>query len=161
VSRIVWSYGRNGELPVSRHLGRLHGRINTPTIATVVTGAIGILLYLPFQSEQIYTLLVTFVTAGFFLSFAFPIVGLAIANIRGTWDRCEPTFLGRAGHVAGWLALIWVIAETVNVLWPRAGDPLVDWAPFIVTAALFVIGLAIRASLKLTSPDPEKVVTNR
>lgn len=157
VSRIVWSYGRNGELPVSRHLGRLHWRINTPTIATVVTGAIGILLYLPFQSEQIYTLLVTFVTAGFFLSFAFPIVGLAITKIRGSWDRSEPTFLGRAGHVAGWLALIWVIAETVNVLWPRAGDPLIDWAPFIVTAVLFVVGLLIRAGLGLRA-RPEKAV---
>ncbi|MCV7423508.1 amino acid permease [Mycobacterium yunnanensis] len=160
VSRIVWSYGRNGELPVSRHLGRLHRRINTPTIATVVTGAIGILLYLPFQSVQIYTLLVTFVTAGFFLSFAFPIVGLAVAKMRGTWDRSEPTFLGRAGHAAGWLALIWVIAETVNVLWPRTGTPLVDWAPFIVTAALFGIGLAIRTGLKLATPDQEKVVAH-
>lgn len=157
VSRIVWSYGRNGELPMSRHLSRLHGRINTPTIATVVTGTIGILLYLPFQSEQIYTLLVTFVTAGFFMSFGFPIVGLAISKLRGTWDRSEPTFLGRAGHVAGWLALVWVIVETVNVLWPRTGDPLVDWAPFIVTAALFVIGLAIRASLGLRARPVEPV----
>jgi len=160
VSRIAWSYGRNGELPMSRHLGRLHHRINTPTVATVVTGAIGILLYLPFQSEQIYLLLVTFVTAGFFLSFAFPIAGLAIAKIRGTWDRSEPTFLGRAGHVAGWLALVWVIAETVNVLWPRSGDPLVDWAPFIVTAALFVVGLAIRASLRPKVADAEDVHTS-
>lgn len=152
VSRIVWSYGRNGELPASRYLGRLHRRINTPTIATVVTGGIGIALYLPFQSEQIYTLLVTFVTAGFFLSFAFPIVGLAISKVRGTWDRSEPTFLGRAGHVAGWLALVWVIVETVNVLWPRTGDPWVDWAPFIVTAVLFVVGLIIRARLRLEAP---------
>ncbi|WP_197381769.1 APC family permease [Mycolicibacterium mengxianglii] len=151
VSRIVWSYGRNGELPGSRYLSRLHRRTNTPTIATVVTGAIGIALYLPFQSEQIYTLLVTFVTAGFFLSFAFPIVGLAISKVRGTWDRSEPTFLGRAGHVAGWLALAWVIAETVNVLWPRTGEPLVDWAPFIVTAVLFVVGLIVRARLRLNA----------
>jgi len=159
VSRIVWSYGRNGELPGSRHLSRLHPRINTPTTATVVTGAIGIALYLPFQSEQIYTLLVTFVTAGFFMSFGFPIVGLAISKLRGTWDPTEPTFLGRAGHVAGWLALVWVIVETVNVLWPRTGDPWVDWAPFIVTAALFVIGLVIRARLGLKetsqqTPEP-------
>jgi amino acid transporter len=157
VSRIVWSYGRNGELPGSRYLSRLHRRINTPTTATVVTGAIGIALYLPFQSEQIYTLLVTFVTAGFFLSFGFPIVGLAISKLRGTWDRSEPTFLGRAGHAAGWLALVWVIAETVNVLWPRTGDPLVDWAPFIVTAALFVVGLAIRAQLR---PKADTSVTS-
>ena len=158
VSRIVWSYGRNGELPVSRHLGGLHRRINTPTIATVVTGTIGILLYLPFQSAQIYTLLVTFVTAGFFLSFAFPIVGLAISKLRGTWDPTEPTFLGRAGHVAGWLALLWVTAETVNVLWPRTGDALTDWAPFIVTAALFVIGLAIRISLGLSTRGAEEEI---
>lgn len=44
---------------------------------------------------------------------------------------------------------MWVIVETVNVLWPRTGDPWVDWAPFIVTAALFVIGLVIRARLGL------------
>ncbi|MBU8807472.1 amino acid permease [Mycolicibacterium goodii] len=157
VSRIVWSYARNKELPASRHLGRLHGRINTPTVATVVTGTIGIALYLPFQSEQIYTLLVTFVTAGFFMSFGFPVVGLAIGKVRGTWDRSEPTFLGRAGHVAGWLALVWVLAETVNVLWPRTGDPLVDWAPFIVTAVLFVVGLLIRAGLGLRA-RPEKAV---
>lgn len=147
VSRIVWSYGRNGELPGSRYLGRLHGRINTPTIATIVTGAIGIGLYLPFQSEQIYLLLVTFVTAGFFISFGFPVVGLAISKLRGGWDYSEPTYLGRFGQVAGWLALVWVIFETVNVLWPRTEDPLVNWAPFIVTAVLLVAGVGIRITL--------------
>ena len=86
------------------------------------------------------------------------VVGLAISKLRGTWDPTEPTFLGRAGHVAGWLALLWVTAETVNVLWPRTGDALTDWAPFIVTAALFVIGLAIRISLGLSTRGVEEEI---
>lgn len=146
VSRIVWSYGRDRELPASRLLGALSPRTNTPLAAAAVTGGLAVALYLPFQNDNIYTLLVTFVSAGFFISFAFPVVGLAIAKSRGTWERDERTYLGKAGHVIAWFALVWVVLETANIVWPRTGDPVIDWAPFVVTAALLALGAIVRVS---------------
>lgn len=142
--RMLWSYARDDEVPFSRTLQTLSPRTNTPVAAMVTTAAIAVILYLPFQSERLSTMLITFVSAGFFISFCFPVLGLAVAKVRRRWDYAQETFLGSWGHCIAWLAAIWLVLETINIIWPRTGDPTIDWAPFGVTAALVGLGIFIR-----------------
>ncbi|WP_200329373.1 MULTISPECIES: APC family permease [unclassified Leucobacter] len=147
VSRIVWATARNGELPFARTLTRLSGETGLPRTAVLITAVIAALLFLPFQSEGIQMALISFSSVGFFISFLFPILGWAIARARGTW-RDEPgLFLGRAGRVVGWLALVWLLFQIVNVAWPRESGAgwATDWSTVIGVAVVGVLGVAIEA----------------
>lgn len=147
VSRIVWATARNGELPFARTLSRLSGETGLPRVAVVVTAVIAALLFLPFQSEGIQMALISFSSVGFFISFLFPILGLAIARVRGAW-RDEPgLFLGRAGRVVSWLALVWLFFQIVNVAWPResGGGWVTDWSTVIGVGVVGVLGVVVEA----------------
>lgn len=147
VSRIVWATARNGELPFARTLTRLSGETGLPRTAVLVTALIAALLFLPFQSEGIQMALISFSSVGFFISFLFPILGLAIARLRGTWRDDPGLFLGRAGRSVGWLALVWLLFQIVNVAWPRetGGGWAADWSTVIGVAVVGALGVVVEA----------------
>ena len=147
VSRIVWATARNGELPFARVLTRLSGETGLPRVAVLVTAVIAAVLFLPFQSEGIQMALISFSSVGFFISFLFPILGLAIARIRGTWQDDPGLFLGRAGRAVGWIALVWLLFQIVNVAWPRPSGAgwATDWSTVIGVAVVGVLGVAVEA----------------
>jgi hypothetical protein len=121
VSRVIWVYGRDGKLPFARSLGKLRGRQSLPITATLVAGIVPMLLFIPLQSEGMYNILIAFTVIGFFLAFTFPVLGFAIARVTKRWTppSDEPLFLGRWGGPVSWIALAWLVFETINVLWPR------------------------------------------
>ncbi|UOR00361.1 amino acid permease [Leucobacter allii] len=147
VSRLVWATARNGELPFARTLTRLSGETGLPRTAVLVTAVIAALLFLPFQNEGIQMALISFSSVGFFISFLFPVLGLAIARVRGSW-RDEPgLFLGRAGAAVSWLALFWLFFQIVNVAWPRetGGGWAADWSTIIGVGVVAVLGVLVEA----------------
>ena len=145
VSRVIWVYGRDDKLPFAKTLGTIRGRQALPVPATIVAGVVPMLLFIPVQSDAIYSVLIAFTVIGFFLAFTFPVLGLAIAKLTGRWRPTERLFLGRFGDVASWIALGWLLFETVNVLWPRESGSgwLVDWSSIIATALIALLGLGI------------------
>lgn len=148
-SRLIWANARENELPFASWLKRLSGRGRLPVNAVVVTGVVSILMFLPLQNGQINTLLVAFTTVGFYAAFTFPVLGLAIARIRGNWQPDEPLFLGRFGLAVAWIALVWLTLEIVNVLWPREAAELwvVNFAPLIASVGIGLLGVvAFRCS---------------
>ena len=154
VSRVIWALGRDGDLPGARYFGRLRGRQQLPVTAIIATGAVAILLFLPLQNPSIYTLLISFTTAGFYIAFAFPVVGLAIAKVSGVWNPAEPTFGGRAGSVIAWLAVAWIVFETINVMWPRDSGAgwLTNYSSILATGLIGIVGVIAY----LTSPATRK-----
>ncbi|MEV0673004.1 amino acid permease [Mycobacterium sp. NPDC050441] len=145
VSRIVWATARNGELPYARTLTSLSGATGLPRKAVVVTAIIAVLLFIPFQSEGIQMALISFSSVGFFISFLFPILALAIARVRGQWSEEPGLFLGRAGRVIGWIALVWLVFQIVNVAWPRetGGGWASDWSTIIGALAVGLLGVVV------------------
>lgn len=145
VSRIVWATARNGELPFARFLTGLSGSTGLPRKAVVVTALIAVALFIPFQSEGIQMALISFSSVGFFISFFFPILGLAIARVRGQWHDGPDLFLGRAGRVVGWIALWWLVFQIVNVAWPRetGGGWASDWSTIIGAVAVGLLGVVV------------------
>jgi amino acid transporter len=147
VSRIVWATGRNGELPFARFLTKLSGATGLPRRAVIVTAVIAVLLFIPFQSEGIQMALISFSSVGFFISFLFPVLGMAIARFTGRWSDDPKLFLGRAGQIVSWLALVWLLFQIANVAWPRETGAgwASDWSTIIGVAAVGVLGVIVEA----------------
>lgn len=145
VSRIIWATARNGELPFARFLTKLSGETGLPRRAVLIAAVIAALLFIPFQSEGIQMALISFSSVGFFLSFLFPVLGLAVARIRGRWSDDPSLFLGRAGKTVSLLALVWLVFQIVNVAWPRESGAgwASDWSTVIGVAAVGVLGVIV------------------
>jgi amino acid transporter len=143
VSRIVWATARNGELPFARTLSKLSGAAGLPRASVIITAIIAVLLFIPFQSDGIQMALISFSSAGFFISFLFPILGIAVARARGRWHDDKQLFLGRAGRVISWLALFWVLFQIVNVAWPRdfGAGWATNWSTVIGVACVGALGV--------------------
>lgn len=85
-----------------------------PVKSVLVTAVTSAAIYV-FSGSNIYTLLVTFTSGGFYVAFAFPVVALALARLRGRWEPGSFT-VGRYGAVVSWGALIWLLAQTANIV---------------------------------------------
>jgi amino acid transporter len=143
VSRAIWAAGRDKVLPGARVLGRLAGRHRMPRYAIALTVIIS--APLPFISfSKIYTLLLSFSTAGFFISYAMPILGLAYVRARGRWVP-GPVSMGRWSGPVTWIAAFWIVAETINIAWPRHLNPQwwLNWGLILMSAALGIIGVVM------------------
>ncbi len=145
-ARAVYSVARDGVLPGSAVL-RMVGARQAPVGAIVVTtvlGAAGLLLGL--RAAAIGSL-ITFGTAGIYLSFLLLVSGAFAARLLGRWTPSGTVHLGRLGVAANALAVLWLIGETINVAWPREsiappGAPWYQvWAAPLLIVSVTAVGL--------------------
>jgi amino acid transporter len=112
-------------------------------LVTAVVAAV-----LPFIStSKVYAVLISFTNAGFYTAFALPVLGAAYVRMRGRW-QAGPWSLGRWGALITNVAALWLIAEIVNIAWPRAelyGPGYLAWSVPLMMGILAVTGLAINA----------------
>jgi amino acid transporter len=140
VTRAIWASARDRMLPGTRLLGRLSGRENLPRYAICLTIIIaGALIFA--GASKVFALLVTFSAFGFILSYYLPILALAFKRWRGqrpTGDAWGHRWIG----VVTALAVIWLSAEIVNLLWPRtvSTDWYLNWGSLLMTGILGVLG---------------------
>lgn len=147
-SRVIFAFARDEVLPASGYLSQLSERRSMPRRALILTALMAAVMFVPFQSDNLFDMLLAFTTAGFYASFGLPVLGLAIARRRGTW--VDGAFsLGRSGPLISTAALIWVAAQFVNITWPRFPELgwVVNWAPHILGTLILLVGLAVRASI--------------
>jgi amino acid transporter len=146
-ARAIFSVARDGVLPFSSFL-RTVGRSRAPLgaiVATTLVAWAGLLLGL--RASAIGTL-ITFGTAGIYVTFLLLATGALVARTRRTWTPSGHVQLGRVGLVANVCAVAWLAFETVNIAWPRAtiappGAPWYQvWAAPMVLAAITAIGVA-------------------
>ncbi len=146
VSRAIWASARARELPLSGVLSRLSGPERLPRhVIGLICVVSGVLLFI--HNAKAFTLLLSAATAGFFVSYAMPVVAAAILRLRRRWTP-GPVSMGRVAAVVTYFAAIWMIAETVNIAWPRniyAGVWYLNWGILLVTAGLGVVGLIVWA----------------
>ena len=145
VSRAIWASARVRELPAAGFLSKLSGPERLPRNVIGVTFVISsIVLFI--HNPKVFTLLISASTAGFFLSYAMPVVGAAITRLMGRWTP-GPVSMGRIGTAVTYLAAIWIVAETVNIAWPRNayGVWYLNWGIVLATVVLGVIGGAVSA----------------
>jgi amino acid transporter len=146
VSRAIWASARAHELPMASVLGRLSGSERLPRHVIGLTAIIaGALLFV--HNPKAYTLLLSASTAGFFLSYSMPVVAAALTRLRRRWTP-GPVSLGRLSAPVTYCAAVWIVAETVNIAWPRdaySGVWYLNWSIVIMAVVLAVLGFVVQA----------------
>jgi len=149
VSRVLWAYGRAGDLPFARWLRRLQGADRLPVNATVSIG-IAAALFCLLGLTNLYGTILAFATAGFYIAFAFPLLAVSWWHLRGRWQR-PPFHLGPLAAPTIYLAAAWITFETINISWPRSPQSpwYYNYAVPLMTTLLIVMGLLVRRYVQL------------
>lgn len=156
-SRLMFSMARDGRLPFSRRLAHVNPRTGTPIGPSVVIG-VGCLLVLALNvgNAALFTTLTSVCIVLIYCAYLLVTVPMlwrrlhGWAGTRGMTDSLgAPLFsLGRWGLPVNVLAVVYGLAMTVNLAWPRSEifdpdgtHPLMRWAGPITVAAAVVAGL--------------------
>jgi amino acid transporter len=140
VTRAIWASARDRLLPGTRLLGRLSGREHLPRYAIGLTIVIaGALIFA--GASKVFALLVSFSAFGFILSYYLPILALGYKQWRGQIPRSD-AWGERWIRLITAIAVIWLSAEIVNLLWPRSVNSAwyLNWGSIIMTGILGVLG---------------------
>jgi amino acid transporter len=140
VTRAIWASARDRLLPGEKLLGRLSGRENLPRYAIGLTIVIaGGLIFA--GASKVFALLVSFSAFGFILSYYLPIVALGYKQWRGQ-SPTDDAWGARWIRLVTAIAVIWLSAEIVNLLWPRPvnSEWYLNWGSIIMTVVLGVPG---------------------
>lgn len=144
VSRNIWAFAREQDLPCSKTLSHLSAAEGLPRNAILLTACIAVLI-LMMSSTNIYTWLVNFTASGFFISFLFPIMAATVSLLRGRRESGS----WRA-KVVLFLAFAWLMFENINLLWPRGtAGGLEDCITILVFVGIGVLGVTTRYGLRL------------
>jgi amino acid transporter len=148
-SRIMWAFARADVLPAAPHLRKLTGRARLPWATVLTTCVIAGVLLISTQSEDVYLTLVSMATGGFYVSFAFPVLGMLWARLKRRWEPSQFS-LGRWGMLVAVIASIWTVFEYINIAWPRAVDVpwYQDWAVFVMTGIITALGIVVYLTVR-------------
>jgi urea carboxylase system permease len=133
-ARMLFSMARDGVLPCSARLAKVSPRTGMPAGPALVVGtAAAALGLLNLASPEAFLAIGTTCIALLYLAYAMVTGPMLVRRLRGTYGRDtgldeagKPLFsLGRWGLPVNALALVYGLAMTVNLAWPRAAvyDP--------------------------------------
>lgn len=146
LSRLLFSFARDGMLPGSRWLSKLHEEVggsgavprNAMVVACIAPMLITVWLY--FKPDSVVAV-TAFAVLGIYVCFQMVVLAALRQRIKG-WRPAGPWTLGRFGLVINVLALIYGVAAMVLLAVP--GDPslgFVDrWIVLIGLAVVLVLG---------------------
>lgn len=153
VSRTLYSFARDRAVPFYGFFQGLTDQHKLPARAIVFVGVVAALfLLVNLGAEQIYTLLVSFVVGGFYISFAFPVIAALYLHLTRRHER-GPFNLGRLSFAVTLVASLWLVFELVNIAWPRYADLAwyENWGVILMIVILGIIG----AVAYMTVPEKE------
>ncbi|MFF3946495.1 amino acid permease [Streptomyces sp. NPDC001902] len=150
-TRMLFSMARDGVLPFSARLSRVSPRTGMPVAPALVVGvAAAALCLLNLLSPDAFLAIGTTCIAMLYLAYAMVTGPMLLRRLRGerfgaggTDERGRPLFsLGRWGLPVNALALLYGLAMTVNLAWPRAAvyDPAGGHWYFQWFTVLFLLG---------------------
>jgi amino acid transporter len=159
-SRLAFSYARDGALPASRWISRVHERFRTPVNA-LLAGAVVTLLFvlLVFASPKhnvhiafitypantnVLVSLVSFGVSGIYLSFLLTVIASMIARARG-WIPEGSFRLGRWGWAVSIIAAAYLGLMLINIVAPSGlSSPRayfnLDWITVTVMVVITAVG---------------------
>ena len=144
VSRCIWASARDRVLPGHQILVKLTRRERLPYASILATAVIaGGLVFI--SASKVYAVLISFTNAGFYIAFLMPVLGAGYVRMTGRWSPGRWS-LGIWGPVVTYVAGAWLIAEIINIAWPRAslyGSGYLRWSVLLMIGILGVAGVLI------------------
>ncbi|MFJ4688515.1 APC family permease [Streptomyces sp. NPDC088789] len=121
--RLAFAMARDNNLPASKLLARVSPRFHTPVLPAVVIGVLALaILVVNIRQPQIITVVTSIGIIMIYLAYLGVTVPMLVARLRGRWQPADGGrfSLGRWGLPVNALAVVWGLAMTVNLMWPRA-----------------------------------------
>ncbi|MFJ6707611.1 MULTISPECIES: amino acid permease [unclassified Streptomyces] len=156
-SRMLFSMARDGRLPFAGRLARVNPRTGMPGSPAVVVGVLAAaLLLLDFASPDAFLAIGTTCIVMLYLAYAMVTGPLLVRRLRGefraggTDETGAPLFsLGRWGMPVNAAALLYGLAMSVNLAWPREAvyDPSGGHWYFRWFTVLFLIATVVAGGL--------------
>jgi amino acid transporter len=159
-SRLAFSFGRDGALPGSAWLSKVHSRFRTPVNALIVGSIVSVLFVLlvyyqpshnvdlgfityPANTSALLSL-ISFAVSGIYLSFLLTVIAAIVARARG-WVPEGAFTLGKWGWTVTIVAAAYLGLMLLNVVVPSglsSGRALfnLDWITLLVMVIIAVVG---------------------
>ena len=159
-SRLAFSFSRDGALPASRWISKVHPRFKTPINALLIGAVISALFallvyYSPSKDVDLgfitypanvngLVALVSFSVSGIYLAFFLTVIAAIVARARG-WVPEGSFRLGRWGWTVYILAFAYLGLMLVNIVAPTGlSSPRayfnIDWITLVVIVVIAVVG---------------------
>ena len=149
-SRLLFSLGRDKLLFGHRMLAKIDERRGLPTAAiTSATVVTCLIIVIGMFSSDAITQVISFATAGIYLSFHMVTGGALYARLKG-WRPAGDFKLGQWGILVNVLALAFGVVFTLNLVWPRTPDApwYLNYVNALSLIAIFILGLAQLGNVK-------------
>lgn len=148
--RVVYSYARDGMLPLSRIWRTVSPRTRAPVYAIMLVATLSALA---FMYANVLSVLVAFATGAYYLGFLAPVAALLYRRLRGRWSHPDGRLgFGRVGLAVNVAAVAWLCFELVNIAWPRdTGLPW--WQTYAFPLGLACFGTVGLAYFLVARPD--------
>ncbi|HEY5439417.1 MAG TPA: amino acid permease [Acidimicrobiales bacterium] len=173
-ARVAFGLARDGAIPFSNQIKKVHPKHKTPVNAIIVGTVIPFLFlllvlinpsknthilwfYYPAKVNALYAL-VSFATSGIYLSFLLTVLGSLIARRRG-WVPSGSFTLGKWGVPVAAGGALYLFLMLLNIVWPsplssgRAAYFNYGWVTLLVMIIIVVVGALYEA---LARPDKTK-----
>ena len=122
--RMIFSMARDKRLPFADVLGKVSPRSKTPVMPALITGVLTVLLLvINIGNQRVFYILTSVAIILFYIPYLMVTGPMLLRRLRGTWPKPDhgPFFsLGRWGTAINAFAVLYGIAMTVNLAWPRA-----------------------------------------
>jgi amino acid transporter len=135
-SRMIYAFARDGGLPGSAQLRKVHPKFRTPVAAIWVSSVAAVLFT---SYAKVYTVIVSVTVIFLFLSFAMPIFFAMLAHGK-TWTKMGPWSLGGLFKpIAAGSLVVMAIIFFIGVQEPNRKALWITLAFFALTAALWAL----------------------
>lgn len=147
--RLLFSMARDGRLPFGSSIAKVSPKSGTPVLPAVITGVLTIaLLLVNIGNQRVFYILTSVAILLFYIPYLLVTTPMLLHRLRGHWPRADhgPYFsMGRWGLVVNIVAVLYGVAMTVNLAWPRAAVYGNDhwyyqWGAIVFTAVIVAIG---------------------
>lgn len=120
--RLMFAMARDNNLPAGSLLARVSPRFHTPVVPSVVMGVVGVvILVININQPQIFSVITSIAIIMIYLAYLMVTLPMLIQRLRGRWQPQEGGFsLGRFGLPVNIVAVVWGLAMSLNLAWPRA-----------------------------------------
>ncbi len=150
--RLMFSMARDGRMPFRHAIARVSPRSKTPVLAALITGVLTILLLLlNLGNQRAFFILTSTAIILFYIPYLMVTAPMLLRRLRGQWPRPDHGIffrMGRWATVINAFAVLYGVAMTVNLLWPRAAVYGNDhwyyqWGALLSTIVVIAIGAAL------------------
>ena len=136
-SRMLFAFARDGGVPGSALLARVHPDLKTPVPATVAAIVLPFALVLATSSsDAVFLAVASLATTGLYVSYGIPIALGLRARLDGRWRAMGPWSLGSAGKLVAALGAAWSVFVLVVCALPPN-----QTAGYMLAGVLVAIGI--------------------